>query len=280
MEVFEFLVSVLRSGQLYLIFTISYILSVIVLALYVILMLPMFLVNHVYVYKTINWIGFMSLYHTAMTCNYAWKCVYMNDPPKDSKKKGRVYMFNHLSAADPMVVSGLGLKVPLVYTYKDSVNKIPTVGPVMKFVGHHAIKFKYDKKNDRKVAVPESVKSLMQKCKVDVDNGFNIVVYPEGKRSRDGRLGEFKDGFFRFAIEHDVEILPCAISNSEKLWPMKTKFLIGKGVAYVNTGKPISPKGKTIEELKHVTRKAIYELIKQCPTFNPEVESVPELEQN
>lgn len=71
-------------------------------------------------------------------------------------------MFNHLSAADPMVVSGLGLKVPLVYTYKDSINKIPTMGPVMKFVGHHAIKFKYDKKNDRKVAVPESVRSIMQ----------------------------------------------------------------------------------------------------------------------
>lgn len=63
MEGFEFLASVLRSGQLYLILTITYILSVIVLALYAILMLPMFLVNNVYVYKTMNWMGFMSLYH-------------------------------------------------------------------------------------------------------------------------------------------------------------------------------------------------------------------------
>ncbi|GIX63821.1 1-acyl-sn-glycerol-3-phosphate acyltransferase, putative [Babesia caballi] len=209
--------------------------------------------------------------------NYAWKAVVINDLPADYKKKARIYMFNHLSGADPMLVTLVGKRTPLICTYKDALHKIPTSKLILKLTGHIAIEFKYDKVNDKKIAHRDAVKQVMKDAKWSIDNGLNLCVYPEGKRSRDGSLLEFKDGFFRFAVEHGVEIVPCAINNSTTLWPLKSA-LIGTGVGYLNIGKPIDPKGKTVEELKHETRKAIYNALKECPTFNPEVERVAELE--
>ncbi|GBE60809.1 acyltransferase domain-containing protein [Babesia ovata] len=255
-------------------------------------MYPFYIWDRPSVVKVTNWMFFVCFNLGGLFFNRSWKCVVLNELPEDHKKKTRIYMFNHLSSSDPFLVTTIGMKVPMICTYKDSIHKIPTTGRTMKLSGHLAIQFMYDKANDRKIPVRDSVKKLMQvrcaymhtklkcvqDCKAAMDDGFNVCVYPEGKRSRDGVLQEFKDGFFRFAVEHGVEIQPCAISNSAALWPLKSTFLIGSGVAYINIGKPISPEGKTIEELKHATRKAIYDALKACPTFNPELETVPELE--
>lgn len=45
-----------------------------------------------------------------------------------------------------------------------------------------------------------------------MENGFDLIVYPEGTRSKTGRLQEFKDGFFRFSIDNGYDIIPCGMS--------------------------------------------------------------------
>ncbi|CDR94006.1 acyltransferase family protein, putative [Babesia bigemina] len=267
-----------RSFVFYSICLVTYLTSVLVITLYVGLVFPVYLWNKPAVVKVTNWMFFTCFNLIGFVFNRSWKCVMLNDLPEDYKKKQRIYMFNHLSSSDPFLVTHIGMKLPLVCTYKDSLHKIPTTRLMMGLSGQLAIKFMYDKANDRKIPVRDSVGKLMKDCKDAMDQGFNLCVYPEGKRSRDGVLQEFKDGFFRFAVEHGVEIQPCAISNSAALWPLKSTFLIGSGLAYINIGKPISPEGKTVEQLKHATRKAIYDALRACPTFNPALETVPELE--
>ncbi|ORM40918.1 putative 1-acyl-sn-glycerol-3-phosphate acyltransferase 1 [Babesia sp. Xinjiang] len=269
---------VLRTAQFYLLTVSFYFATTFLIILYVILTLPLYLWDKRIVCKVTNRMLSYCFYLSAIVLNCAWKCTILNDLPEDYKKKPRILMFNHLSSADPFLVTSIGIRTPIICTYKDAIHHIPTVKIALTWSGHLPIKFTYDKVNDKKIAFRDSVKQVMRDCKLGIENGFNLAVYPEGKRSRDGVLQEFKDGFFRFAVEHGVEILPCAISNSASLWPLASSFFIGHGHAFINIGKPIDPKGKTVEELKNVTRRAIYDALKQCPTFNPELETVQELE--
>jgi 1-acyl-sn-glycerol-3-phosphate acyltransferase len=49
--------------------------------------------------------------------------------------------------------------------------------------------------------------------------GYTVVFYPEGTRSRDGRLLPFKKGGFRLALQAQVPILPVAIRGTRELFP-------------------------------------------------------------
>lgn len=51
-----------------------------------------------------------------------------------------------------------------------------------------------------------------------MDHGINICVYPEGKRSRKGAMEPFKDGFFKFAIEYNYEIVPVGMFLPVKIY--------------------------------------------------------------
>ena len=45
-------------------------------------------------------------------------------------------------------------------------------------------------------------------------NGVPLMAFPEGKRSSDGRLAEFKGGIFSMAVKAGVPIVPISISNT------------------------------------------------------------------
>jgi 1-acyl-sn-glycerol-3-phosphate acyltransferase len=62
--------------------------------------------------------------------------------------------------------------------------------------------------------------------------GGNLVVFPEGTRSRDGEVGPFNKGAFKIARKYDVPLNLLKIRNTDKLF-MPGKFLF-------NTGRPNS----------------------------------------
>jgi 1-acyl-sn-glycerol-3-phosphate acyltransferase len=49
--------------------------------------------------------------------------------------------------------------------------------------------------------------------------GRSVVLYPEGSRSRDGRLGPFKKGAFHVAVQAGVPVVPVAITGSHDVLP-------------------------------------------------------------
>lgn len=63
---------------------------------------------------------------------------------------------------------------------------------------------------------PEEV---LRDCRARLAEGCALVIYPEGRRSRDGSLGKFHVGAFRIALEENIPIVPMIIKNSYDVLP-------------------------------------------------------------
>jgi 1-acyl-sn-glycerol-3-phosphate acyltransferase len=89
--------------------------------------------------------------------------------------------------------------------------------------------------------------------------GKSFLAFPEGTRSRDGRLGEFKKGVFIMAIKAQIPIIPITILDSAKIQPPR-KYEIRPGCIHVIFHDPIATEGMKLEDrnrLVQLTRDAI-----------------------
>ena len=107
----------------------------------------------------------------------------------------------------------------------------------------------------------EIVDSIKRMASV-LKKGRNILIFPEGTRSRDGRLGDFKQTFSLLACEINVPIIPVAIDGAFEAFPRNRKFPHPFKKITVTYLPPISPEGKTREDLAEAVKKAIEEKIR------------------
>jgi 1-acyl-sn-glycerol-3-phosphate acyltransferase len=142
---------------------------------------------------------------------------------------GKVYISNHASYLDIFVQLA---KIPdnVRMIYKKEINRVPLLGWAMLAAGFISI----DRKNTRKAM------SQLDKAAEKIKKGLSIVIYPEGTRTRDGNVGEFKRGMFYLAEKSEADIIPVSLSNSFQLMPggsAKVKpgtinMVIGKPLKY------------------------------------------------
>ena len=151
-----------------------------------------------------------------------------------------IFISNHLSYFDiPILMKAIPNNVRFIY--KDTLTKIPVLGWGM-YLGKY-IPINRDN-------VREAMKSL-KKAAERVVSGISVVIFPEGTRSMDGTLGEFKRGMFIMADEAKVPLVPAAIIGSNSIMP-RGKFQIRSGKVKVVFSKPIEyRKDKNLlEEIK------------------------------
>jgi 1-acyl-sn-glycerol-3-phosphate acyltransferase len=74
-----------------------------------------------------------------------------------------------------------------------------------------------------------------------VEQGLNMIVYVEGKRSFDGKLLPFKKGPFYLAMECGVPVVPVSMVGSHEAMP-KGRFAIKPGLVKVIFHPPLEPK--------------------------------------
>lgn len=145
-------------------------------------------------------------------------------------KQTYIYMCNHTSNLDPPIV------VPMIprrssVLVKRELFRVPIVGRAMRLGDLVPV----DRANrDAAIASVERAAAVMKK-------GLNMVVFPEGTRSYDGKLLPFKKGPFYLAMESGFPVIPMTIVNSHELWP-KGKLGIKKGTVTVVFHAPIDPK--------------------------------------
>ena len=60
-------------------------------------------------------------------------------------------------------------------------------------------------------ASPEAFKKLLRRTKEALDSGVSVIIFPEGSRTRDGRVGPFREGIFRLLHHLQYPIVPMSI---------------------------------------------------------------------
>ena len=91
--------------------------------------------------------------------------------------------------------------------------KYPLWGHVAKYYGIEPI----DRSNTKK-----AIKSLKKVEKEIIKNKSSFLIAPEGTRSKNGSLGEFKKGAFKLALDHKLPILPLVFLDCKRKFPWYT----------------------------------------------------------
>ena len=146
-------------------------------------------------------------------------------------KQTYVFCANHLSYLDPPLMAAL-LPNRVRFLAKRSLFRIPIFGWAMRRMGQLPL----DRENAR-----EASRNLAEASR-EFRAGNSFIVFPEGGRSLDGRLGQFLSGGFRLAISLEASIVPMAIQGTrEALAP--SSLLIRGGDVRLSVGRPISTRG-------------------------------------
>ena len=129
-------------------------------------------------------------------------------------KDGQNYivMANHQSGLDiPLIFLTLPLQIRMMA--KKELFRIPIFGWALSLGGY----IKIDR-SDRERAIA----SMDAAAERIIQEHISVVIFPEGTRSPDGELQEFKKGGFMFALQTGLPVLPLTIRGTHKLAPKKT----------------------------------------------------------
>jgi len=71
----------------------------------------------------------------------------------------------------------------------------------------------------------ESIVEMLAECRRTLEGGMSVMMFPEGTRSKDGKLLPFKDGAFELALAANVPILPIALAGTRACMKKGSKWL-------------------------------------------------------
>ena len=184
---------------------------------------------------------------TISKVNPFWK-FHINGKENVDLRRNYVMVCNHSSMADIICLYTLGMQFK--WMAKTSLFKIPFFGWSMGFMKYIPLER----------GSHGSIRKSYDKARHWLEQGMSVLIFPEGTRSRDGSLGEFKNGAFKLAIETHKPILPIAITGSNQAIA-KGKATVGRKVsAILSVLSPIDTKDcqlKDFENLKNQARSSI-----------------------
>jgi 1-acyl-sn-glycerol-3-phosphate acyltransferase len=152
-------------------------------------------------------------------------------------RTAHVVVANHQSFLDIFLLSNLPREMKWVA--KRELFKIPWVGWAFFLVGDIAI--------DRGEAA--SAVKVMGKARRYLENGMNVMIFPEGTRSKDGKLLPFKAGAFKLAIDAGVPVLPIVVSGSAQGMPKGSPW-VRPAKLVVRILEPVPTTGLTDRDLR------------------------------
>lgn len=132
---------------------------------------------------------------------------------------------------------------------KAELAKVPALGKAISQGGHVQVD-----RTDRKSQL-KTLKTGIQYLK----DGVHLCTFPEGTRSRDGKMLPFKNGAFVMAVKAGAPIIPLSIVGAQKVQPPHWMYpnRPGHGVAKVIVHEPIETKGRKEEEIVKEVREVM-----------------------
>ncbi|MBI4911334.1 MAG: 1-acyl-sn-glycerol-3-phosphate acyltransferase [Acidobacteria bacterium] len=187
-------------------------------------------------------------------CRVAWavggirfRILGWDELPEDirSGRQPVVFMSNHQSHLDPpFLIAELG--VYTVFIAKRELKWVPLLGQLIWFMG-----FIFINRQNRSKAI-ESLKDAARR----IQQGQSVVIFPEGTRTQDGRIQEFKKGGFALAQDAGVPIVPIGISGGFERLPKGSRRIL-PGDYTVRIGLPVATVGASREAVMATVRERI-----------------------
>lgn len=142
---------------------------------------------------------------------------------RENVRKDATYMIasNHQSQLDILVAFRLFFHYKWVS--KTEIFRVPLIGWNMTL--NRYVKLKRGDK--------ESIAQMLRECEMHLDEGSSIFMFPEGTRSPDGKVKDFKLGAFEMALKKKVPILPIVISGTNKALPKYSMNFTGVQKIYI-----------------------------------------------
>ena len=158
--------------------------------------------------------------------------------------RGALIVANHGSWIDIPALY-MALPVPLRFVAKRELGRVPFLGWYIRAMGMVFV----DRSSVRRAhaTVGRAAELLAQ--------GAAVLSFPEGTRSRDGRLGRFRSGGFGAALEAGAEVVPVAIVGAGRVLP-PDGFRVRPGRIEVRVGAPIPTAGLDPADRAGLARRA------------------------
>ncbi|HKY21761.1 MAG TPA: lysophospholipid acyltransferase family protein [Vicinamibacterales bacterium] len=149
--------------------------------------------------------------HYAHWCARAWAWLILATTGVDVSVSGLervlpdetyVFVSNHQSIYDiPVIFATLPFQLRIIA--KESLGRFPFLGWHLQRAGHLLV----DRRNPDRSGILSRWRRL-------VADRISLIIFPEGTRSADGRVGRFKAGSFLLALEAGLTIVPLSVSGS------------------------------------------------------------------
>ena len=152
-----------------------------------------------------------------------------------------VLVSNHQSQFDIFLLYGW-LGVDFKWVMKQELRTVPGIGTACDRLGHIFI----DRSNHA------AAMATLDEAKKKIVNGTSVMFFPEGTRSRDGKLMRFKKGAFRMAVDLGLPILPLTVTGTRNVLPAGTSDLM-PGSARLIIHPPIPVEGLTATGCSHLS---------------------------
>jgi 1-acyl-sn-glycerol-3-phosphate acyltransferase len=150
---------------------------------------------------------------------------------------------NHMSHLDVFIL-GIALERPLNYVARSTLF-FPPLGALIRSVGGFPIQ--------REGMGSQGLKETLRRLRA----GGLVLLFPEGTRSRDGEVGEFKQGIAVLAARAKVPVIPAGLAGTFQAWPRTRPFPLPHALR-VHYGAPITP-----EELASLDAATVTQMLRE-----------------
>jgi 1-acyl-sn-glycerol-3-phosphate acyltransferase len=183
-------------------------------------------------------------------CAVPWARILALMAPMSVRVEGRdnidphqsyVVASNHQSQFDILVLYGW-LGIDFRWVMKQELRSVPGIGMACYRLDHIFI----DRSNHA------AAMATLDDAKKKIVDGTSVMFFPEGTRSRDGKLKRFKKGAVRMAVDLGLPILPLTVTGTRDVLPADTSDLLPGKVRLI-IHPPVSVDGKTVEDCPNLS---------------------------